>query len=231
MKEKGNNFFKEKLYQKALKSYNSGIDSIKMLPKTIKKETTQEQFQHAEPILLPLYLNKALVLIKTEKWLDVLLTTKLIFQMDPENLKALYYRGLANLRMKYWTDATVDLKLLVKREPQDAVFRGLYEEALAGFKVAQTKIKNKFVNMFEQMKNMEDKQILKEKKQEKLLLKQQRLLEESKNKKFNFDSDSSQEDSQPFSEVDIKKKFDDLIQGIDIDLNEQPNLLTLLSSK
>ncbi|KAF9970197.1 RNA polymerase II-associated protein 3 [Actinomortierella ambigua] len=96
-KEKGNAAFKKGDYKKAIEHYTAGM----------KLDPTN-----------PVYpINRAMALLKLERYSEVEADCTTGLKLDPNNVKALWRRGIARRSLGKLTDARVDFETALKIEP------------------------------------------------------------------------------------------------------------------
>lgn len=71
----------------------------------------------AREVAVSLHLNQAMALVKQEKWEDAIAASGRALKLQPENVKALYRRGLARSRVDALDGANADLRKALKIEP------------------------------------------------------------------------------------------------------------------
>ena len=103
-KEKGNEFFKNKNYNKAVISYQEAIKIA---------DSIDEQ----RNIQLSCYLNIANCYLQQKKWKECLYVTAKALEIDSNSSKALYRRGIAYLNLQDFTNAKKNLLLCARLEP------------------------------------------------------------------------------------------------------------------
>jgi len=112
LKEEGNAFFKEKEYDKAIRSYRRGTVSLKGLNNS---NTGDDQ---VKTLLLGLQNNMAMIYAKQEKYKQALDVTKKALEVDSENLKALFRKGQMQRLLGDYDAAKETLKVGLKVDPE-----------------------------------------------------------------------------------------------------------------
>ena len=118
-KEEGNGFFKSGNLMEALAKYREAVMEIEDIDETEKPEVKEA--------LKLLNLNIATVTKKMEKWPEVVKATSKALEYEKDNVKALFFRGVANRHLKEFTLATEDLKAAIKLNPNDKAMRAEFE--------------------------------------------------------------------------------------------------------
>ena len=112
LKEEGNAFFKEKEYDKAIRSYRRGTVSLKGLNNS---NTGDDQ---VKTLLIGLQNNMAMIYAKQEKYKQALDVTKKALEVDSENLKALFRKGQMQRLLGDYDAAKETLKVGLKVDPE-----------------------------------------------------------------------------------------------------------------
>ncbi|GMH50086.1 hypothetical protein TL16_g00690 [Triparma laevis f. inornata] len=112
LKEEGNAFFKEKDFDKALRSYRRGTVSLKGLNNS---NTGDAQ---VKTLLISLQNNMAMIYAKQEKYKQALDVTKKALEVDRECLKALFRKGQMLRMLGDYDEAKEALKDGLKVDPE-----------------------------------------------------------------------------------------------------------------
>jgi len=92
-------------------------------------------------------LNKAICLFKLGDFKESKAASNAVLKDDPSNVKALFRRAQADLKLKNFADCLADIKKLLETDPQNREARTLAKEAAAGQKEDEKKSKSLFGNM------------------------------------------------------------------------------------
>ena len=154
-KEKGTNYFKQNKFNLAIEMYKK-VDSYISYDYEFKDELKTER----NTILLATYLNLALCYLKTDENGKAKEFCNKALDISPNNEKALFRRGQANLALASPETALKDFEEVLKIEPKNvaaakqiALCKNLIKNQLA-------KEKKLYANMFEKFAR-EDKQVCK----------------------------------------------------------------------
>ena len=120
-KEKGNEQFKNKEYTKASRSYKKGINQIKHLhspPSNTNTNTNNDE--QITSLLISLQSNLCMVYYKLENFIKTKeVADNILKNLDKQNSKALYRRGLSNYKLNRVLDAKQDLYQALQLSPKD----------------------------------------------------------------------------------------------------------------
>jgi len=124
-KERGNAAFKSGDNDAAVAAYADGLVALKAYRDAHADSdddadkasaTTPAQVEERE-VRVSLHLNSAMALLKLEQWEKALASSKAALDVQPENVKALYRKGVAGARLGRVDGAVVDLQKALKLEP------------------------------------------------------------------------------------------------------------------
>jgi len=127
LKEAGNNAFRAAEYQLALKNYsqifiyvgmNRPMNMASMMgakPSPRKPASSRDPMeQKMGELRLTAFSNMAAVYFKMGKWRECKAKCTRVLEDDDQNVKALYYRGMAHRRMKLVKSAKSDFQIAQK---------------------------------------------------------------------------------------------------------------------
>lgn len=112
LKEKGNEFYKAKEYQKASEKYFEGLEYLESL--SIKEKPHSEEWNQLESMKVPFLLNYSQCQLLLQDYAEVIRQTTKVLEFDPNCVKALYRRGKAHSATWNMKDATLDLQRAVE---------------------------------------------------------------------------------------------------------------------
>tara|TARA_B100000780_G_C21018005_1_gene407889 strand:- start:61 stop:966 length:906 start_codon:yes stop_codon:yes gene_type:complete len=142
-KDEATELFKGKNYAHAAARYTKSLvhcsKFVDMSPE-VKKDV--------EKMKVTLYLNLAQCYLKLEKWDKVIPNCKDALSFDPTNIKALYRRAYAYIKIKKIDDANKDVKLALKTKADDKNLLKLKKIIDAHIKKAKAKEKKMAQAMF-----------------------------------------------------------------------------------
>eukprot|EP00871_Galdieria_phlegrea_P005774 jgi/Galph1/684/GphlegSOOS_G5420.1 len=122
MKEKGNHLFKSGRYKLAKKKYEKIVNNLEFDVRN-KSDFNAEQKQQGKTILLQAYLNLAACEEKFGNVNDVVKQCNKALELDSINVKALYRRAGAYLRMAEVLLAENDLKRALELDPNNVAVK------------------------------------------------------------------------------------------------------------
>lgn len=97
--QKGNQFFKDNMFNEAIQCYTKAIE--------------MEPYNHVYPA------NRAMALMKQEKYAAAELDCSLSLSLDPKYVKAIHRRATCRRKLKKFEEAKKDLEALLKLEPNN----------------------------------------------------------------------------------------------------------------
>lgn len=150
-KEEGNDFYKQKRYNMALKRYKKALDCIRY-----DSAFDDDQKNISKEVKLSCYLNQAAVSMQLRDWKAVLEATNEALKLEKDNVKGLYRRGVANTELDNWEEASNDLKRALELVPQDKQVLQAKKRLLAKKKRQQQKDKKIFGGMFGKIRLVEE---------------------------------------------------------------------------
>lgn len=146
-KEEGNELFKQKKYERALKRYKKALDYFQN-----DSSLKDEEKKKASALKLPCYLNTAVCLMKTKSWKEVIENCNKALEIDPANVKALYRKGSALIDLDDWEQAKLCLEKALQHDPSNKEIK--QEIARLRKKITEQNQKDKkiFSGMFERLR-------------------------------------------------------------------------------
>eukprot|EP00629_Pelagomonadales_sp_RCC1024_P003206 CAMPEP_0119272350 /NCGR_PEP_ID=MMETSP1329-20130426/8563_1 /TAXON_ID=114041 /ORGANISM="Genus nov. species nov., Strain RCC1024" /LENGTH=517 /DNA_ID=CAMNT_0007272413 /DNA_START=115 /DNA_END=1665 /DNA_ORIENTATION=- len=121
-KELGNARFKAGDNKGAVEEYEKGLETLKKASNkdsdddSDAADSTPAEVEERE-VRVSLHLNSAMALLKLEDWDAALQATAAALRVQPENVKALYRRGVAQSRLGVLDGAAANLQKALKLEP------------------------------------------------------------------------------------------------------------------
>jgi len=116
-KEQGNNFFKEKDFDKAARSYRRGVNALKPLNKA---NTGDDQ---VKALLVSLQTNLSMMCFKMSKYKQSMTVAGNVLKIDAKNVKARYRRAVAHRKLGNTDEAREDLKEALKLDPSNTAVK------------------------------------------------------------------------------------------------------------
>jgi tetratricopeptide (TPR) repeat protein len=142
LKEEGNSFFKEGDLVKASRSYRKGTS---MLKKLNKNNTGDDQ---VKALLVSLQNNLSMVCFKQDKHKLSRDVANKALAVDPNNVKALYRRAVANRKLGDLDEARKDLKEALKQDPENVAVKKELALVKRDIDVADKKAKKQLQKAF-----------------------------------------------------------------------------------
>lgn len=155
LKDMAGKFFKMQHYAKAARIYqrvngfyNFGDTNNNFLKEDETTEEWKALHSQIEALKVTLFVNLTVCKVKLAEWQSVTLVTEQIVQMDPKNVKALYFRGKAFGELKQYKEAIQTLTDLVKIDPEHVEARKLLKLTKETWVKEQEKESQVFAKMF-----------------------------------------------------------------------------------
>lgn len=104
-REKGNEAFAAKDFEKALREYKKGTETIKNLPKVLAAVVTDEQKKVLREFQVKLGNNALLMCIKMKQYKEGLQFVEMVLSADPKNPKGIFRKGQCLLELEYLNGA------------------------------------------------------------------------------------------------------------------------------
>lgn len=178
-KEEGNNYFKEKDYEKASRSYRRGTNALKTLN---VGNTGDEQ---VKTLLISLQTNLSMMFFKLNKHKQSAQVATSALKIDGANVKARYRRALARRKLGEHEGARDDLREALKEDPVNSAVKkelASLKRELDALKKAQKKSMQKAFSKGallyddkEEQRERKEKEEAEKKKQEEELLKKRKV--------------------------------------------------------
>jgi len=150
-KEEGNAFFQSGASGDARASYQAGIKAITDSALTI---STSE----GKALLCQLHGNSAMASVKAEDWTQALASASACLDIDPNNIKALYRRGLAHSKLKFFVEGRADLEKCIAIDAGNAAAKNALAECVRAQKEDAKKEKDRMAAMFSGKSMYEDRE-------------------------------------------------------------------------
>ncbi|CAG9313899.1 unnamed protein product [Blepharisma stoltei] len=145
-KDEGNRLYKLGEIENASKSYSKALLAVNYLFKDAKI-VEEDAMKYVKEIKIPCLLNLSACYLKLKSsYENVIIHCSDVLSIEPENSKALYRRGVANMELANYDEARKDLKEARNLEPND---NNIYE--------AQVELKKKISAYKEKTKKIAQK--------------------------------------------------------------------------
>ena len=137
-----------RIYQKINGYYNFGDSSNNYQKEDEASEEYQKTYGELMSLKLVCFLNLVVCKHKLKDWQSIVGITDQILEMDPSNVKCLYFRGNALLELQEHARSVECLAKLVQIDPKHADGRSLFEKAKKVKKEFQEAQHKKFSKFF-----------------------------------------------------------------------------------
>eukprot|EP01041_Mallomonas_annulata_P006947 gene6947-14102_t len=157
-KDAGNASFKNSKYSEAKRSYELGITALKNYADKKPPVITESEYNDMVAALVSLHGNKAMVQIKEETWSGAVKSATEVLKLEPDNIKALYRRGLAYSRLLAYEKSKTDLMKTIELDPNNTPAKKELAELTKLQKEQQKKEKAAYSNIFNKTSMYDDKE-------------------------------------------------------------------------
>ncbi|XP_008192785.2 FK506-binding protein 59 [Tribolium castaneum] len=158
-KEKGTNYFKANKFQLAIKMYKKIIEYL-------ESQKDPELDKEIESLNLAAHLNLSLCYLKIDDNFEAKASATAALKMDPDNVKALFRRGQALLKLGEPKLASEDFQQCLKLDPGNTAAQSQKALCVKTLKEQLEKEKKVFANMFDRFAKVDAQREEKEKKKE-----------------------------------------------------------------
>jgi FK506-binding protein 4/5 len=153
-KAAGNQLYKDKHLQRAVKKYNKALEFFQY---DSKLEAAQKERVNKE-LKVPCYLNLAACHLTLHEYKKVLENANKALEVDGHNVKGLYRRGVANTELDQWDQARQDLDKALSLDPNSADIKTAIARLNHKVKAQDAKDRKVFGNLFQKLSALEDKE-------------------------------------------------------------------------
>eukprot|EP00743_Colponemidia_sp_Colp-15_P010710 GILK01011830.1.p1 GENE.GILK01011830.1~~GILK01011830.1.p1 ORF type:complete len:456 (+),score=91.03 GILK01011830.1:52-1368(+) len=176
-KDEGNTLLQTGAHAKAFTCYNRAVDHFAGYD--FKTEPVDEpSMNRYNDLMMSLQLNRALCCMKSQKWENAKKCCNEVLRRNPNQVKALFRRGVAHFETKHFQDSVNDLTKASTLDPNDSGISNFLRKAQKSLKDIQTKNAFNFGNFFERLQHEEVKDSQKQQLTKKILRKKERLEQE-----------------------------------------------------
>lgn len=141
-KNRGSEFFKQGKYSLALKQYKRCVQHVG------PSDAATQSNQRKSSILLAGYLNLAITFLKLNRPLEAKDNANLALEIDPDNIKGLFRRGVALHAIKEYDQAKRDFEKMIKLDSSNNAARVELAKTMKAIKDHRDKEKSVYGNMF-----------------------------------------------------------------------------------
>jgi len=153
-KAAGNQLYKGKYLQRAVKKYNKALEFFQY---DSKLEAAQKERVNKE-LKMPCYLNLAACHLTLHEYKKVLENANKALEIDGHNVKGLYRRGVANTELDQWDQARYDLEKAMSLDSNDKEIKSAIVRLNQKVKAQDTKDRKLFGNLFQKLSALEEKE-------------------------------------------------------------------------
>lgn len=150
----GNLYFTKKCFVEACRKYKKSVRYLNFFTDKLEqsyqlnKMQEKEDLQKLLPIKTSIYLNIAATELKLHSFADARNACNEVLLKEPNNPKALYRRGQAEIALKNYDDAVLDFELANRLLPNDKYVCQEYQKAKEIWRNYQNEQKIVFQNLF-----------------------------------------------------------------------------------
>ena len=149
LKESGNQAFKDNALSLARERYEEALKLLKTHEETIFNDINlAEAMSEARKLNHSLVGNMAMVCLKLEDFKGAIINSNLVLEKEPNNIKALFRRGMANFKLGNLENAKVDLQKSSELDPKDVSSKKELNLVNKAIKEKNAKDKAVFGSMF-----------------------------------------------------------------------------------
>lgn len=148
LKDSGNKLFQEKKFKEALSAYQEGVELV-----------DGSSNAELEAVYVALKLNCAQACISAADYASAVVHANEAIKKDPNNVKALYRRGLARNHLGLSEEALEDLNLALEKDPENKAVKTEIAKAKKAIADAKKKTKAAFGNFFSKVNMYDDKEM------------------------------------------------------------------------
>lgn len=146
-KERGNQLTRNGEFHAARKAYKEALMLLKPIESDCEVDVTQQMFEEMHQLRLSCFLNLSQCDLKVEEYPKAIDSATSALELDSGNCKALYRRGVAQLRQGAVEEAKVDLLKAFQADP-NAEIRARLEECREKLAASAQWHKNAFGGIF-----------------------------------------------------------------------------------
>jgi len=152
-KEQGNRFFTEQRFANAIKKYEK---AMKIFDQT--SSFTDEEKASLKNNKLPCHLNLSLAFLKENNHKKALEQANKALEIDSNNVKGLYRRGLVEVELDDWDSARRDYDRCLELEPDNVAVKKAKANLNKIVAKQEQKDKKRYKNMFSRLERLEKKE-------------------------------------------------------------------------
>lgn len=152
-KDKGTEYFKNGNIEMAAKSFSKAVLALRLM--TQNNEITAQEITdvYLDRVIIPCNLNISLCYYNMQNYESCVTFCNQVQQIDKANIKALLRRSKSYIKLKNYDEAREDLKLILKKEPNN-------KDALGSFEIVKQNIKEQVQKEIEFSKSLAKGQVI-----------------------------------------------------------------------
>ncbi|XP_074660178.1 peptidyl-prolyl cis-trans isomerase FKBP4-like [Tubulanus polymorphus] len=155
VKDKGTNYFKDGKYKLAVKQYKQVIDYLE--EKQDHEFNGDDEKTRRSKLMSAAYFNMSLCYIKVKNWFEAYRAADRGLDLDKNNEKGLYRRGLARYELRDFDEAERDLKRVLEIDPKNKAAHNQLILCRQKIKTEREVAKKKYFGMFDKFAKIDEK--------------------------------------------------------------------------
>jgi len=154
LKKQGTELFMKHKYSEAAEKYTEAAEYI---------HDDEEEFvpDNSKELYINCWNNAAMCLLKVKRYTAVVAACSCVIKVDEKNMKALYRRGVANMKLEDFFQAKKDLMIARTLDKENKDLLKACSDLKKNIAATKQKEKNMFANFFEKVKMYDDKETAK----------------------------------------------------------------------
>jgi tetratricopeptide (TPR) repeat protein len=150
-KNQGNDYFKAKKYNQALRKYKRGLEFVEST-----YNASEEEKKKVTEMKVLLNLNLAQCNLNLREWKTAIENCNKALEHDKANPKAFFRRGVARSALDEWSLASADFDKALELSPGDAAVISEYNKLKHKMKQQDLKDKRLYSNIFKKLSEQND---------------------------------------------------------------------------
>lgn len=153
-KNEGNSLFEKGKLRLAAQKYEKALEIFKH----DNTNTEEEKTKIKKEVKLPCSLNLAAVRIKEKNYKDAIEHSTKALEIDSENVKGLWRRGVAHTELGDWIEAERDLYRARDLDPENTAVKNSIIRLKKSMELQNNRDRKKFQNLFSRLAEMEQEE-------------------------------------------------------------------------
>ena len=191
---RGNELYNNGEYRAALKELSRAVNLLKAFPKSLKKSLTPEQTQTLHHYEVVINNNYAMNCIKAGETYDAQKHLAHVLQIDPNNVKALYRKGIVEMKIANFEEARKNFKKCLEINPNDAESKKMLWQVDQKRANSKRKEMKMFEKIFEKLPEAEKEENELKAIEEKINRKKRRIEDEERKTRMKEEEEEKQHD-------------------------------------